>query len=185
MKSVKDFSAEEELMQLLKGPSNLSFDDWMLDIMDETTHINTATDEFHRLQVLKSYSVLDAEREESLDQLSQMASRVFGTGVAAISMVDLGRVYLLSSSGLGDVREIPRKNAFCSYAIQQKNDVMVVLDPTTDKRFSSNALVVNAPNVRFYAGMCDDCTLRAIFILRLIHETLTQASTFVSQEHRW
>lgn len=54
--------------------------------------------------------------------------------------------------GLGEVRQTPRKVAFCGHTICSKHDIFVVNDATKDKRFMHNSLVTSDPNIRFYAG---------------------------------
>ena len=45
-----------------------------------------------------------------------------------------------------------RDVSFCAHAINQE-DVMVVLDATTDERFHDNPLVTGEAGLRFYAGV--------------------------------
>ena len=70
--------------------------------------------EMTRLQVLKSYLILDADREQAFERITSLASRIFDVPIALISLVDLGRQWFMSNHGLGDVRETPRKLAFCA-----------------------------------------------------------------------
>jgi len=66
-------------------------------------------------------------------------------------LLDNGR--FMSNRGLGDVRETPRKLAFCAHAILSKKKAFVVPDATKDPRFKDNALVTGPPHVTFYAGI--------------------------------
>lgn len=127
--------------------------DWVLPSFDpETTEAQSMKEELQRLQVLKSYLILDADREIAFERITQLASRIFHVPIALISLVDLGRQWFLSQRGLGDTRETPRKQAFCAHAILSKTKMLIVPDATKDFRFKDNPLVTGSPNIRFYAG---------------------------------
>ena len=127
--------------------------DWVVEDLDpEVSEPQTVEQELRRLKVLMSYMILDSEREVCFDRLTKMASRIFDCPIALVSLVDLGRQWFMSTYGLGETRQTPRCVAFCSHAIQSKEDVMVVKDARKDFRFKDNPLVVGAPNIRFYAG---------------------------------
>lgn len=119
----------------------------------EMTEAQSLKQELCRLQTLKSYLILDAERERAFDRITEMAARLFHAPIALISLVDLGRQWFLSSSGLGDVRETCRgPHAFCAHAILSKQDLFIVPDATQDFRFKDSPMVTGEPNIRFYAG---------------------------------
>jgi CheY-like chemotaxis protein/signal transduction histidine kinase len=127
--------------------------DWILDKYDEdTTEVQSLSEELRRLQVLKSYLILDSERQEAFERVTGLASRIFNCPMALISLVDLGRQWFMSNRGLGDARETKRKDAFCAHAIMGKEDFLIVPDATKDFRFKDNPLVTGPPHIRFYAG---------------------------------
>ena len=127
--------------------------DWMLSNFDQdTSHVQSLDEELKRLQVLKSYMVLDAEREATFERLTGLAARFFKVPIALVSLVDLGRQWFMSNRGLGDVRETPRHTAFCAHLVISKDDLLIVPDATKDTRFCENPHVIGPPNVRFYAG---------------------------------
>ena len=71
-----------------------------------------------------------------------------------ITLVDFDRMWLLSNHGLGDVREMPRDNSFCTYAIATGGgECFVVPDALEDARFNKHPLVTGWPHIRFYAGV--------------------------------
>jgi len=108
-----DPSEEHEIVDAL---------DWVLPTFDsELMEPQTLDEEVKRLQVLKCYMVLDQEREEAFDRITQLASRVFNVPVAVINLIDLGRLWLLSTNGLGDIRECPRKVTFCACKLLEVN----------------------------------------------------------------
>jgi len=107
-------------------------------------------DEADRLRALKQYGVLDTTPEASFDDLANLAARICGTTMAAVSLVDAERQWFKAEIGLG-VRETPRPLSFCAHAMLA-DDAMVVKDALLDPRFADNALVTGAPHIRFYAG---------------------------------
>lgn len=107
-------------------------------------------DEAHRLARLKALAVLDTEPEPVFDALTRLASEVCGVPIALVSLVDADRQWFKSDHGLG-ATETPRDVAFCAHAILG-TAVMEVPDATQDARFARNPLVLDDPNIRFYAG---------------------------------
>lgn len=109
-----------------------------------------AAKEADRLAVLYGYGVLDTGFEERYDRLTRIASRILGTPISLISLVDEDRQWFKAAFGL-DTRETPRDISFCAHAIHN-TDVFVVPDERKDSRFSKNPLVTGDPRIRFYAG---------------------------------
>jgi hypothetical protein len=127
--------------------------DWVISNLDKETSVEQRLDEeLTRLQVLRSYLIMDSERESNFERLTALAGRMFDVPIALISLVDLGRQWFMSNRGLGDVRETPRKLAFCAHAILSTQDLLIVPDATKDPRFYDSPLVTGPPNIRFYAG---------------------------------
>jgi len=131
--------------------------DWVTDNLDhDVCEAQTVDQELQRLKAVVSYMILDADREETFDQLTRMAAQYFKCPIALVSLVDLGRQWFMSNHGMtDDVRQTPRKVAFCAHAIQLKNsnDIFMIPDAAKDHRFANNPLVVRSPpNIRFYAG---------------------------------
>jgi len=106
--------------------------------------------EKQRLRALRNYGILDTPAEFEFDRITELASIVCDTPISQITLVDENRQWFKSSKGL-DGGETPRELAFCGYTIL--NDAYFeVEDATKDERFTDNALVTGAPNIRFYAG---------------------------------
>ena len=109
------------------------------------------TNEALRLKALHDLAILDSPREQSFDDIAQVAMQLCNVPIAVVSLVDRDRQWFKSCLGL-DATETPRDVAFCAHAILAPDDVLVVEDATKDNRFFDNGLVTGAPYIRFYAG---------------------------------
>ena len=107
--------------------------------------------ESDRLVALDRYQILDTLPEQEYDDLTQLAADICGTPIALISLVDRDRQWFKSRVGL-EATETPRDVSFCGHAVAA-NEILNVPDATQDPRFADNPLVVNDPNIRFYAGV--------------------------------
>ena len=103
-----------------------------------------------RLQALRALEILDTPPEERFDRITRVASLVFNTPIALVSLVDENRQWFKSCIGL-DASETSRGISFCGHAILQR-DPLIIPDATKDPRFFDNPLVTGEPNIRFYAG---------------------------------
>ncbi|WP_198664885.1 sensor histidine kinase [Lewinella sp. IMCC34191] len=110
--------------------------------------------EQERLEELRRYNILDTLPDEDFDDLTSLASQICGAKVSLISLIDKDRQWFKSQFGwdLG-VDETSRDVAFCSHTILQPDQPLVVQDARSDERFRSNPLVLDDPNIVFYAGM--------------------------------
>lgn len=107
-------------------------------------------DELGRLKTLYSLSVLDTPAEERFDRLTRMAKRMFNVPIALVSLVDENRQWFKSAQGL-DAKETPRDVSFCGHSILG-DEIFAIPNAKEDERFADNPLVLNDPNIRFYAG---------------------------------
>ena len=71
-------------------------------------------DEQARLAVLRRLEILDTEPEEVFDRITRLASRLLGTPISAVSLIDEQRQWFKSMVGL-PVRETPRDWGFDEY----------------------------------------------------------------------
>jgi DNA-binding LytR/AlgR family response regulator len=107
-------------------------------------------DETERLDMLRSYQVLDTEPEQVFNDLVQLSAFICGTPISLIALMDGERQWFKAKVGL-EARQLPREHAFCQYTLHQ-NDVYQVADAAADARFAHNPLVSGTPRIRFYAG---------------------------------
>lgn len=113
--------------------------------------ITTPWTEPDRLAALRSYDILDSEREPAFDDVTALVARICDAPIAVINLIDAERQWFKSEVGLG-VRETPLETSFCRHALLER-DRLVVADASSDPRFECNPLVTAADGLRFYAGV--------------------------------
>ncbi|HEX5138902.1 MAG TPA: GAF domain-containing protein [Planctomycetota bacterium] len=102
-----------------------------------------------RLEILKSYRVLDTPPEPAFDAIVALAKDLFQVPIAGIALLDEQRVWLKAVTGY-EGQEIPREEALCELALASR-DVLVIPDAAADARARDRA-VVTSLGLRFYAG---------------------------------
>src|ERR1039457_5980488 len=106
--------------------------------------------ESSRLEVLRSFQILDTSPELAFDDIVLLATLTCDTPFAKIGFVDEERVWLKAKIGF-EFDEIPRERSFSAHAIL-RSDILLVPDPLADATFANNLLVTEI-GVRFFAGM--------------------------------
>jgi hypothetical protein len=107
-------------------------------------------DEAERLVEFRLGAAMDPGPEERFDKISRMAQRVFTVPFAGISFVEGDRQWFKSKQGL-PLQDTTREQSFCGHAINGE-EALVIEDAVLDPRFAQNALVLEEPHIRFYAG---------------------------------
>ncbi|MCH7412077.1 hypothetical protein MM213_01170 [Belliella sp. R4-6] len=104
-----------------------------------------------RLEDLKTYSILDTEPEEELDDLAQIASAIFDTPVSLISFIDDKRQWFKAKIGIeSDENKI--EETFCQYTLGKPNDILIIENPELDSRVKDNPRVTCDGGIKFYAS---------------------------------
>jgi diguanylate cyclase len=107
--------------------------------------------EVERLDALRRLELLDSDADPAYEALTQLAARLLGTPMAAVSLIDSDRQWTKAGVGLRHGDQDPRDIAFCAFAIGHDDDPWVVTDAANDPRFADNPLVLGG-RVGFYAG---------------------------------
>jgi EAL domain-containing protein (putative c-di-GMP-specific phosphodiesterase class I) len=107
-------------------------------------------DEKSRIVALKNTMLLDSPPSSRFDDITVLTAQVFDVPIALVSLVDENRQWFLSNCGLA-ASETARDEAFCAHAIHE-DEILVIEDATQHPIFKVNPLVLNEPNIRFYAG---------------------------------
>lgn len=129
-----------------------------------------------RKRVLRALDILDTPVEHFSDALVTAAASIANTPMAAMSLIDHHRQWFKGSVGLS-VRQTPRADAFCAYAILTPDEPLIVQDATRDSRFCDNPLVLGEPHIRFYAGfplIVEGQAVGALCVIDDYQRTLTQ-----------
>ena len=108
-------------------------------------------DELERIAVVHRMAILDTEPEERFDSITREAIKLLNVPISTITILDSDREWFKSCQGLSD-KEGDRAISFCGHALLAK-DMFIVEDTLKDARFRDNPMVVNAPYIRFYAGI--------------------------------
>lgn len=103
-----------------------------------------------RLQVLRSYGVLDTDAEDDFDDIVSLASNICGTPISVINLIDEDRQWFKAEVGL-NIRETPLETSFCAHAILEE-ELMEIEDIQSDPRMADNPLCMGDEGFRFYAG---------------------------------
>ena len=131
----------------------------------------------HR-DALRGLRVLDTLPEQVFGDIVLLASRICGTPVSLVSLVDRDRQWFKARVGLA-APETHRDLAFCSHAIVSHDPLFVVEDTAMDPRFSGNPLVTGEPGIRFYAGapivMPDGHAMGTVCVIDTVPRTLDAA----------
>lgn len=105
-------------------------------------------DEFERLRALRSYDVLDTDREAAFEDLVQLLARICEAQAAVIVLVDADRQWFKAETGLG-LREAPRGDAS---RLLLSGEGFSAPDVQLDVRFDDDSLTGGGRVMRFCAA---------------------------------
>ena len=76
-------------------------------------------DEAERVAALRSFDILDTEREPAFDDIVALVARICEAPIAVVNLIDTDRQWFKAEVGLG-VRETPLDSSFCARALLEQ-----------------------------------------------------------------
>ena len=138
-----------------------------------------------RLDVLRSFVVLDSSPEKIYDDLTQLTAELCDVPVCLISLVEEDRQWFKSEIGLG-ICETHIEQSICAHAVLQ-DDYLEIEDTQLDQRTKDNSLCMGDKPFRFYAGAIirslDDWPLGTLCVLDYKPRRLTKIQQQVLKVH--
>lgn len=104
---------------------------------------------------LHALDLLGEDPDERFDRFTRIARHLFDTPIALLKLAGSDRRWIKSRIRM-DPRDSPPELGFCAEALLG-DEVLIVPDATRDERLRDHPLVVDLPEIRFYAG----CRVRA------------------------
>jgi signal transduction histidine kinase len=104
--------------------------------------------EEQRQQILQHYEILDTPPEATFDRIVSIVTAVFGTAIAAITLVDRHRSWYKSEVGFGISGSPPDEN-MC-HAVLRQDGVLIINDSRLAPPEQTGPMLKKG--VRFYAG---------------------------------
>ena len=110
---------------------------WLVTSCDVgTAEPQSLSEELERLQVLKSYHIIDPERDEAIDRLTRLASRVLETPYTFLSLVDMGRLWFRTNPDSDCEKQLSRDIlSALARVILKHDDVFDIPDINLDDMF--------------------------------------------------
>jgi len=109
----------------------------------------------NRLAAVHRAALLDTPPEEPFDRYTRLATRIFKTPVALVSIVDADRQFFKSAIGLPEPwqsrRETPLSHSFCKHAVASQ-EPLVIGDARKDPVYRDNPAVHDLQIIA-YAGV--------------------------------
>lgn len=107
--------------------------------------------EQHRLEDLIEHEIIEMTQDKYLDSIVEIASFVCDTPYSTVSIVNGDTLYFKAVKGL-NVSSKRKKFGFSTEAINHPSPIFIINNADQDERFKDNALVVEPPHIKFYAG---------------------------------
>lgn len=111
----------------------------------------TTADEIRRVEMVRSFGLLDQTRAPQHDEIAGLARDIAGTRWAVVSLVEAERVWFSGAANYPGTSTC-RWASFCTHAVANPTETTWIADGRQDFRVSQYASVTDEPRIRFYAG---------------------------------
>jgi len=113
-------------------------------------HALLVQDEDARLKALQLYEVLDTPPDATLDDITRLIAQICGTPMAAISLLEIDRVWFKSRVGL-EATEMPRADSPDEQTIEG-DTIYEIPDASKVAEYAPNGIPIDNKFALFYAG---------------------------------
>ncbi len=151
---LRAMTARDPDARMALADASAAFNDLLIDDVVRQRGIGapaSAAAESKRMAALRRYGILDSPPEEAFDRVTRLASRTLHVAMAAVSIVDVDRVWFKSRHGL-DLTEVDRNASFCVITDPGVGTPWAVQDTLDDPRTRGNRFVVDELRLRAYAA---------------------------------
>lgn len=107
--------------------------------------------ELERIIALSNIDLDFTNLEENFKDLTQLATKVTGTEISLINIIDSFTQWTIANQGI-ELEQMPREESVCQYTIMSDTS-FEVQDLTLDERFSTKFFVKGPEGLRYYFGM--------------------------------
>jgi hypothetical protein len=121
--------------------------------LDSAVSDRTAPEAVRRAALLAALDVVEGGAEERFERITRIAREAFGVSGSFLNLARETDVFIKSQQSdtvFGPT--IPLQDTFCGRTLAMEGPV-VVPDARADARYADMPMVVDDPNVRFYAGV--------------------------------
>jgi len=115
--------------------------------------MNVPSTEAARLAALARYELTDAAWRASLAHITELVANALNVASAQVNIIHATQQETVADYNWPS-EPVARDTSFCAATIQldAHEAILEVTDASRDARFQNNALVIDAPRIRYYAG---------------------------------
>lgn len=159
--------------------------------------LSPQTREQQRIEILKNLNLLEAETIPVFDEATQTAARFLDAPICVLSLMIDNNVWFKSAVGLSNLglmnelastRKISREEAFCTYAIDSQQNVLI--NDTLSEPAFARSILVQYYGIRAYLGTplltAEGQCIGALAVMDLVPRQFTNRDVeFLALSARW